>query len=151
MDITVKHFSQLNIYELHEIYKARVNVFVVEQNCPYAELDGFDTSSYHLWVCDKGSIVSYLRVLPPGTKYAEASIGRVLSLKRRQGYARELILAGIRTAREKFSANAIRIEAQTYVSELYSSVGFRQVSDEFLEDGIPHIEMLWEAVEDGTT
>ena len=145
MELFIKHYSCLDVYELHKIYKARVDVFVVEQSCPYPELDGFDLDAYHLWLEDAGELVAYLRVLPAGAKYREASIGRVLSLRRREGYATRLLEAGITAAREKFGATAIRIEAQTYAAELYRSVGFRQTSEEFLEDGIPHIEMLWEA------
>ena len=145
MELFIKHYSCLDVYELHKIYKARVDVFVVEQSCPYPELDGFDLDAYHLWLEDAGELVAYLRVLPAGAKYREASIGRVLSLRRREGYATRLLEAGITAAREKFGATAIRIEAQTYAAELYRSVGFRQTSEEFLEDGLPHIEMLWEA------
>lgn len=144
MELNVKHYSCLDIYELHKIYKARVDVFVVEQNCPYPELDGLDLDAYHLWLEDDGELVAYLRVLPAGARFDEVSVGRVLSLRRREGHARRLLEAGIECAKREYGAAAIRIEAQTYAAELYRSVGFRQTSEEFLEDGLPHIEMLWE-------
>lgn len=145
MVLKVKHFSEIGIYELHDIIKARVDVFVVEQTCPYCELDGYDTESYHLWLEEDGKILSYLRVLPRGTKFDEVSIGRVLSLRRRQGLASILMKEAVKVAVEKFSAERIRLEAQTYAKSLYEKAGFRQVSDEFTdEDGIPHVAMLWE-------
>ena len=145
MELKIKHFSELDIYELHDIIKARVDVFVVEQTCPYGELDGYDTVSYHLWLEEDGKILSYLRVLPQETKFDEVSIGRVLSLRRRQGLASILMMEAIRVAVERFSADKIRLEAQTYAKKLYEKAGFRQVSDEFKdEDGIPHVAMLWE-------
>ena len=145
MELYIKHYSQLDIYELHRILKARIDVFVVEQTCPYPELDGLDLDAYHLWLEDGGELVAYLRVLPAGGRFKEVSIGRVLSLRRREGFARRLLTEGINVAVEKFGAVSIRIEAQTYAAELYRSVGFMQTSEEFLEYGLPHIEMLWEA------
>ena len=117
---------------------------MVEQNCPYPEFDGLDLDAYHLWLEDDGELVAYLRVLPAGARFDEVSVGRVLSFRRREGHARRLLEAGIECAKREYGATAIRIEAQTYAAELYRSVGFRQTSEEFLEDGLPHIEMLWE-------
>ncbi len=144
MIITVKRFDELTVNELYEIMKLRVNVFVVEQNCPYPELDDKDKLSIHAWISDEESIIAYCRVLPQGVSYKEASIGRVISAKRRMGYGTKIVNIGINLAKEHFGADKIRIEAQTYARGLYEKCGFVQVSEEFLEDGIPHIEMLWE-------
>ena len=109
-----KHFSGLTKEELFDIYKLRVAVFVVEQNCPYQEIDDADKSAYHLYLKDEDGIQAYLRVLPKGITYDEASIGRVISLKRRQGLATRLLQAGIQLAEKKFSAKRITIGAQVY-------------------------------------
>lgn len=145
MDFIAKHFSELTKEELFDIYKLRVAVFVVEQNCPYQEIDDADKSAYHLYLKDEDGIHAYLRVLPKGITYDDVSIGRVISLKRRQGFATRLLQAGIQLAEKKFSAKRITIGAQVYARKLYENVGFVQSSDEYLEDGIPHIHMTWEA------
>lgn len=143
MELTVKHFSQLTRDELFAIYKLRVAVFVVEQQCAYPEVDDADKTAYHLWLSDAGGIQAYLRVLPPHTTFDTASIGRVIAVKRRQGLGGRIVAEGICAAREKFGADAITIEAQTYARSLYEKAGFVQSSEEFLEDGIPHIQMVW--------
>lgn len=142
MELCVKRFDQLTLDELYDIMELRVAVFVVEQTCPYPEIDGRDKAAYHVFLRDEEGIQAYLRVLDRGVSFPEASIGRVIAVKRRQGLGTEILRAGIRTAREKFRADAIRIEAQTYARALYERQGFRQTSEEFLEDGIPHIQML---------
>lgn len=142
MELCVKRFDQLTLDELYDIMELRVAVFVVEQTCPYPEIDGRDKAAYHVFLRDEEGIQAYLRVLDRGVSFPEASIGRVIAVKRRQGLGTEILRAGIRTAREKFRADAIRIEAQTYARALYEKQGFRQTSEEFLEDGIPHIQML---------
>jgi len=141
MELKVKHYKELTTDELHDIYRYRVAVFVVEQNCPYQEVDGNDKVSYHLWLEDKGEIVAYLRVLPAGTTFEDVSIGRMICTRRRQGLATQLLEEGIKLAVAKFQAERITIEAQVYARSLYEKVGFVQTSDPFLEDGIPHIMM----------
>lgn len=141
MQLIVKHFSELSVDELFAIYKLRVAVFVVEQKCPYQEIDEADRAAYHIWLQDEDGIVAYARALPPGVTFAEASIGRVIAVKRRCGMGSRIVAAAVETAREKFSAGKITIEAQVYARSLYEKAGFRQISDEFLEDGIPHIQM----------
>ena len=143
MECIVKHFSQLTADELFLIYKLRVSVFVVEQNCPYQEVDDFDREAYHVFFRDEEGLQAYLRVLPGGTVFPEVSIGRVIAVKRRCGIGSRLLAEGIRTAKEKLHAKTIRIEAQTYAKPFYERAGFRQTSAEFLEDGIPHIRMRW--------
>ncbi len=144
MKLAIKHFQDLTLNELHDIYRLRVAVFVVEQDCPYQEVDGHDKTAWHAWLYDDEGIQAYLRVLPPGETFSDASIGRVISIKRRQGLATKLIEEGIKLAREKFNAERITIEAQVYARSLYEKMGFCQSSDEFMEDGIPHIKMTLE-------
>lgn len=141
MECIVKHFQELTTEELFLIYKLRVSVFVVEQQCPYQEVDDFDRQAYHVFFRDQEGLQAYLRVLPRGTVFPEVSIGRVISVHRRQGIGSQLLDKGIETARDKFGAGTILIEAQTYVKPFYERAGFIQTSDEFLEDGIPHIQM----------
>ena len=144
MDMIVKRFEELDINELYEILKLRVDVFVVEQNCPYPELDDKDKSAWHVYIREGGKITAYLRVLDPGVSFDTAAIGRVISTRRRCGLGTTLLQEGIRVARERMNTNAIKIEAQTYARAFYELQGFRQTSEEFLEDGIPHIEMTLE-------
>ena len=141
MELTVKHFSELSAEELFEIYKLRVSVFVVEQNCPYQEIDDADRAAYHLWLKDADGIEAYARVLPQGVTFPTAAIGRVIAVKRRCGLGSRIVEEAVRVAAEKFHADKITIEAQVYARTLYEKCGFRQTSAEFLEDGIPHIEM----------
>ena len=139
MDISVKHFTELGAEELYEILKLRVDVFVVEQNCPYPEIDGQDKNAWHVSLREGEKLLAYLRVLPRGE--GEAAIGRVLAVERRRGLGTKVVEAGIRVAREKLGAKRIYLEAQTYARGLYEKLGFRQIGEEFLEDGIPHIPM----------
>ena len=141
MELIVKHFSELSTTELWELYKLRVSVFVVEQKCPYQEVDDADRVAYHLWLKDKDDIVAYARVLPQGVTFSEASIGRVIAVKRRCGLGGKIVEAAISVAKTKLQADKIIIEAQVYARSLYEKYGFRQTSEEFLEDGIPHIQM----------
>lgn len=138
MYIITKHFSELSKEELYEILRIRVAVFVVEQNCPYQELDNCDQDAYHVMVYEGDHIEAYLRVF---RKDKEVRIGRVLSVSRKKGYGKTALQAGIEVAKENYQAKKIVIEAQTYAKEFYEKVGFKQSSEEFLEDGIPHIQM----------
>ena len=141
MELVVKHFSELSAEELFEIYRLRVSVFVVEQECPYQEVDDADRVAYHLWLRDAGGIEAYARVLPQGAAFETAAMGRVIAVKRRCGLGSKIVEAAIKTAKERLDADTITIEAQTYARSLYEKHGFRQTSEEFLEDGIPHIQM----------
>ena len=144
MECIVKHFNELNTMELYEILQARVNVFVVEQTCPYPELDNKDLDAYHVYLKDENGIQAYLRVLDQGVSYPEVSLGRVLSVQRQVGLGRQIFEKGMAVAKDKYQAKAIRIEAQVYAEKFYEKFGFRRVSEEFLEDGIWHVEMLWQ-------
>lgn len=144
METVIKHFTELTAEELFEIYKLRVSVFVVEQKCPYAETDDYDKQAYHVWFSENGEIAAYARVLPPHTVFEDASIGRVIAVKRRCGLGTKIVETAVNTAKDKFGVRKITIEAQTYAAGLYEKAGFRRVSDEFLEDGIPHVKMTLE-------
>ena len=144
MELIIKHFSQLTVQELYDIMAFRVSVFVVEQNCPYQELDGHDKDAYHVWLQDETGIQAYLRVLDKGVTMDEVAIGRVVTRQRRIGLGTKILNIGIEVAKDKFAAKKIMLEAQVYAKSLYEKAGFRQVGEEFLEDGIPHIPMLLE-------
>ena len=142
MELTITHFDELSAQELFEIYRSRVAVFVVEQNCPYQEVDEADRHAYHITLRENDELVAYLRVVEQNVLREEVTIGRVLSLKRRKGYASRLLAEGIRVAEDRLNADKIVIEAQVYAMPLYEKAGFVPVSEEFLEDGIPHVRML---------
>lgn len=142
MKLICKHFNDLTAKELYEILRLRVDVFVVEQKCSYSEVDGKDLDACHLWFEDEDGIAGYLRLLAPGVSFKEASIGRVIAKKRRCGIGSKLTQAGIEKMKEIYGDTDIRIEAQVYAREFYEKAGFVKVSEEFLDDGIPHIEML---------
>ena len=141
MQLVAKSFSQLTTDELFEIYRLRVAVFVVEQNCAYQEVDLTDKLSYHLWLENENAIKAYLRVIPAGVVRKEVSLGRVIAVDRHQGLGTEIVKKGIAFAKEQLGAEEIVIEAQTYVRSLYEKLGFKAESEEFLEDGIPHVRM----------
>lgn len=141
MEISVKKYGELSADEVYDILEARSRVFVVEQQCVYQDIDGWDRVCRHVQLRDGGELVAYARVLPRGTVFDEVSIGRVLSLRRRKGCATQVVKRAIETARDEMGAASILIEAQVYARSLYEKAGFAQVSEEFLEDGIPHIKM----------
>ncbi len=144
MEVVVKAFDELSLYELYDILRIRADVFVVEQNCAYQDLDEVDKDAYHVYLKDEGKIVAYLRVVDKGKRLDEVSVGRVISLKRRLGLGSLLMKEGIKVAKEKFGAKKVKVGAQIYAQPFYESVGFRRVSDEYLEDGIPHAYMIYE-------
>ncbi len=145
MELVCKAFNDLTVQELYEILKLRVDVFVVEQNCPYEELDNRDLKAMHIYLKDEDGIIGYLRVMDRGIQFEDAvAIGRVVVKKRRQGFGTKLLEAGIRCAAEQMNAHRIRLEAQTYAVKLYENAGFSICSEPFLEDGIPHVQMVME-------
>jgi ElaA protein len=144
MELSAKRFDELTNSELYDILKLRVNTFVVEQNCPYPELDDKDQDALHVFLRDEEGIQAYLRIMGRGVSSEYVSIGRVVAVKRRCGFGSRVLEEGIRLAKERFGAEKIYLEAQTYARTLYEKHGFRQISEEFLEDGIPHIKMIAE-------
>ena len=144
MYLQIKRFHEFTTDELYAILKLRVDVFVVEQRCPYGEIDGLDQNALHVWLQDEKGIEAYVHVLDKGVKSEHAAIGRVIAVKRRMGLGTKIVQAGLDAAREYYGADAVYIEAQTYARSLYENLGFRQISGELQEDGIPHIQMLKE-------
>ena len=143
MEVIAKHFDELTTSELYEIYKLRNSVFIVEQACPYQDIDEADKSAYHIWLKDDDGIGAYLRILPKGVNFNEVSLGRVIAVKRHCGLGTRIVKEGINIAKERLNAECIVIEAQVYAKKLYENVGFVVNGDEFLEDNIPHVPMIY--------
>ncbi|MCM3184521.1 GNAT family N-acetyltransferase [Priestia megaterium] len=140
----VKKFDELSNRTLYEIMKERVSVFVVEQQCAYPEIDGKDYLCYHLFKEENGEIMAYLRIIPLGVSYEDAaSIGRVFVKKEHRGQqlAQTLLEKGLEFLEDKLKEKRIRIQAQEYLKEFYGSFGFKAISEVYLEDNIPHIDM----------
>lgn len=139
-----KPFSALTVDELYAILTLRQQVFVVEQACAYLDCDGHDAASLHLWTTEGPDVIAYARVLPPGEKFAEASLGRVVTSirARRTGAGRAIVARAIDAIERHHGPVPVRISAQRYLQRFYESFGFVRVSEEYLEDDIPHVEML---------
>ena len=139
-----KRLDDLSTREMYAIIQAREAVFVVEQQCAYQDVDGLDLDSWHLSVLKGNELAAYARVVAPGLKYAEPSIGRVLTLAQfrslKIGYA--LVAEAIRFTEAHYPGAGIRIGAQAHLQKFYGSLGFEPVSKVYDEDGIPHIDML---------
>ena len=137
-------FQELSIERLYEVLKLRVDVFVVEQNCAYPELDAFDQYAMHLLFIEQDEVIAYSRIFPPGEMYGECTIGRVIVKEkaRGKGLAKQLMQKSIDEAERLWDVDKIKICAQSRLENFYSSLGFECTSDEFLEDGIPHIYMI---------
>lgn len=134
-----KAFAQLTTEELYEILRVRSAVFVVEQNCPYQDVDGLDLASRHLFIREDGEIRAYLRLFPKSGDCMQ--IGRVLTTERGKGYGGAILRAGVQAAKAQLTEGRIYLEAQTYAIDFYKKEGFAVTSEEFLEDGIPHVKM----------
>lgn len=143
---TLKTFPELTLDELYGLLQLRNEVFIVEQNCPFPDLDGKDQLCYHLlgFSEDSSSLVAYTRVVPPGVIYDLASIGRVVTAAhaRRYGIGRELMRRTIKVIEDLYGQVPIQIGAQLYLQKFYESFGFRQLGEMYLEDGIEHIKMV---------
>jgi ElaA protein len=145
METHEKTFGDLSVAELYAILTLRQRVFVVEQACAYLDCDDHDLASVHLWTtAAEGHVIAYARVLPPGEKYDDASLGRVVTAPeaRRTGAGRAVVVRAIGCIGRRFGAVAIRISAQSYLERFYRELGFEPTGHEYLEDGIPHIEMV---------
>ena len=140
-----KHFTALTNKELYAILDLRNKVFVVEQNCVYNDTDAKDLQCWHLCGWQKNILVAYARIIAPGISYEEASIGRVITHPdfRRFGYGKELMTKAIEKTKSQFHINTIKIGGQLYLEKFYNNLGFFRSSEEYLEDGIPHIEMVY--------
>lgn len=144
MELVIKRFDRLTPTEVYEILKVRTAVFVVEQECPYQEVDGTDYDSLHVWLEEDDSIVAYLRVFEKDKEKNMVQIGRVLSARRGEGLGAKILEHGIEAAKLELNAESIFIEAQTYALPFYEKFGFKACGEEFLEDGIPHTPMMLE-------
>jgi ElaA protein len=137
-------FEELDAREMHDILQARAAVFIVEQDCVFQDVDGVDPACWHLWASEQGVVLSYCRLMPPGLKFPEASIGRVITTQpgRGRGLGRELMAQALRHAHELWPGQPLRIGAQQYLEAFYGGFGFARCSEPYDEDGIMHIEML---------
>ena len=145
MQWILKKFHDLTVDEFHDILQLRINIFIVEQNCPYPELDDKDKIAFHLFGINKqNKIIAYTRIFKPGDYYIEASFGRVAVHQdyRNQKTGFQLVEQTIIEIHKLFGNTNIKIGAQTYLNNFYQSFGFYQVGDDYIEDGIPHIHML---------
>ena len=141
MDWYCKRFDELTTDELYDLLQLRTNVFVVEQNCPYPELDGLDKQAVHLFARKDEQVVACLRLYPKDGEPGVLKLGRVVTSLRGTGLGGELLRRGIRLAFDELEADEIYIEAQDYARGFYAREGFFVCSDVFLEDGIPHVQM----------
>ena len=147
--ISCKTFEQLSLIELYEILKIRQEVFIVEQDCPYLDADDLDKKAHHMMLWDEqtGRLAAYTRLLEKGLSYPNyCSIGRVLSHGdfRQKGYGRLVMQQSIYQMKVFYPTIDIKISAQTYLLKFYNSLGFKEVGEGYLEDGIPHIGMIRE-------
>ena len=141
----IKPFNELTLSEFHDIIQLRLNIFVVEQDCPYLDLDGKDKQAYHFFgLTDEGKIVAYTRLFGPGEYYQEAAIGRVVVDKefRKDGLGFELMKRSIEQIERIYDTKTIRIGAQRYLRKFYESLGFVSTDEFYMEDGIPHMYMI---------
>jgi len=145
----LKYFDELSLNQLYEIGRLRQEVFVLEQNCPYVDFDGKDQFCYHLMCFDeKNNLIAYSRIVPAGISYENyVSIGRVITsgTVRKSGMGRALMSESIKACEKIFGNGDIKIGAQTYLLKFYNSFGFESNGIEYLEDGIPHTEMIRKA------
>jgi len=146
MKIIVKTFSKLNTNELYEILQLRSEVFVVEQDCVYQDIDGKDQKALHIIGKKEGKIIAYTRCFAAGDYFEKASIGRVVvdASQRKYKYGHDIMKASIEAIKNKYKTDIIKVSAQVYLTKFYNSHGFYQVGEGYLEDGIPHIGMVKE-------
>ncbi|MDZ7845553.1 MAG: GNAT family N-acetyltransferase [Owenweeksia sp.] len=144
--IGIKKFEELSLQALYEVLALRTDVFVVEQNCPYPELDFHDQSCVHVLLRQESRLVGYARVAPPGSVYQELSIGRMVICKqnRGQGFGHQVFAAAVKHARLHFKGEAIKIQAQCYLEDFYQGFGFKSTSAPYPDYGVMHVDMLWQ-------
>ncbi len=142
-EFKIKPFKTLSLIELYQILQLRSEVFVVEQNCVYQDIDGKDEKALHVLGMHEGVLVAYARLFQPGDYFEQASIGRVIvnPAYRDKKWGNDLMTAAIQSIAEHYGETNITISAQLYLKRFYESHGFVQTSDMYLEDDIPHIEM----------
>ena len=145
MTFTFKHFSELSTEELYDILKLGCEIFVVEQDCVYNDLDGLDKSAIHQFLKKDNTIIAYSRLLKPGTRFPDYSIGRVVvkESERGTGLGIKMMEEAKKFILSEWGANKIKVSAQKYLKKFYEDLGFEIVTEEYLEDGIPHFGMLF--------
>jgi ElaA protein len=145
MTFEFKHFTELSLNELYDILRLRSEIFVVEQNCVYNDLDGLDKVAVHQFLRKDGEIIAYSRLLKPGTRFPEYSIGRVVvkQSERGTGLGNEMMEEAKKYIIKVWGATKIKISAQSYLQRFYENLGFEIVTEMYLEDGIPHYGMLY--------
>jgi len=143
MEIKIKSYKELTKAELYEILRARTAVFVVEQDCPYQEVDNKDQFALHVMGTISGQLVAYARIFKAGDYTPEASIGRVLVgiSHRSKGLGQEIMKASLEAVKTRFKTNKVMVSAQRYLENFYKDLGFKVSGEPYLEDGIPHIRM----------
>lgn len=141
-------FEALSPFSLYEILRLRSQIFVLEQNCLYEDMDGFDNQSLHLCGHIAGTLATYCRIIPPGVRYEQPSIGRIVVALpfRGKGYGRELLKKALLATTQNYEGNFIRIQAQAHLEKFYETFGFKRTGTVYLEDGIPHIDMEKEII-----
>ena len=141
--VIIKTFHELDKEELYKFMQLRIEVFIVEQDCPYQDLDDLDSQGTHMWIEEDGVVLTYLRLNPPGTRFKEPSLGRIVTKEsaRSRGLAEIIINKALEIIDNNYSMST-RISAQSYLEEYYSKFDFVKCSEEYMEDNIPHIEML---------
>ena len=144
LEIKIKSFEQLTKQELYDVLHLRSEVFVVEQDCVYQDIDGKDQKALHVLGYKNNELIGYTRVFKPGLYFKESSIGRVVVEKnhRQNKYGYNLMEASIKAIKKYFNETLIKISAQCYLKQFYTNVGFKAIGNEYLEDGIPHITMI---------
>ena len=145
MELVTKFFNELTTAELYELLKVRVKIFVVEQKCPYQEIDDIDYRSLHVFDKSNGSIAAYLRIFE--REEGVIQIGRVLTAEHGKGLGGKILKEAISLIKEQMKPEKIYLEAQCYAIGFYEKEGFKVCSEEFLEDGIPHVKMILENIE----
>ena len=145
MKIEIKRFNDLSTNELYALLQLRSEVFVVEQNCVYQDIDGKDDIAWHVLGKKEDRFVAYLRIFEPGDYFKSASMGRVVVAEkhRKKGYAKKIMEAAMAHVFENLSEKRITLSAQTYLIPFYEDLGFKAEGDGYLEDGIPHIKMVY--------
>lgn len=144
----IKHFSDLSLEHFHDIIALRIKIFVIEQDCPYQDLDGKDKLAYHLFYTnDKHEVIAATRILEQNISYKEVSVGRVVVDQgcRGSGMGHEIMKQSMAFVMQKFGAVDVRLSAQKHLENYYEKHGFKSTGKEYLEDGIPHVEMLFRA------
>ncbi|WP_299121322.1 GNAT family N-acetyltransferase [uncultured Winogradskyella sp.] len=144
LKIEVKTFKELSTQQLYDLLQLRSEVFVVEQDCVYQDIDGKDQKALHILGYKDEQLVAYTRLFQPGDYFKEASIGRVVvkEEKRQYKYGYDIMKASIEAVKDHYNETKIKISAQTYLKRFYNNLEFREVGEEYLEDGIPHIGMI---------